>query len=126
MCRTHSRRLVALAADERMSGTLADGLALAEALALLWEGTARAWSCVASTAWPPAEAGGYNYGSAPFGFRSERGELVSRIEEQPALARIPELHAGNRACGRSLPHRSPGDWRQAGEGNGTPVCVARS
>ncbi|MDP9387297.1 MAG: recombinase family protein [Actinomycetota bacterium] len=40
-CRAHGHRLVALVADEGVSGTLADRPALAEALALLREGTAR-------------------------------------------------------------------------------------
>jgi DNA invertase Pin-like site-specific DNA recombinase len=160
-CRTHSHRLVALVADEGVSGTLADRPALAEALALLREGKAgglvvhrldrlardlvlqeqllaecwRMGASVSSTAAGEdaylsddpadpsrrlirqilgavsdyersmvrlrlatgrrhkAEAGGYAYGSPPFGFRSERGELVPRMEEQPALARITELHA---------------------------------
>lgn len=66
-CRAHGHRLVALVADEGVSGTLADRPALAEALALLREGKARvrrrglamtppwgitrAWSYTASTAW---------------------------------------------------------------------------
>lgn len=40
-----------------------------------------------------ADTGGYAYGAPPFGFRSDGGQLVPRIEEQPALARIAELHA---------------------------------
>lgn len=40
-----------------------------------------------------AAAGGYAYGSPPFGWRSEAGVLVPHEGEQRTLARILELHA---------------------------------
>lgn len=41
-----------------------------------------------------AEAGGYAYGSPPFGWRVENGELVPDEREAPIVARIMELRAG--------------------------------
>ncbi len=40
-----------------------------------------------------AEKGGYAYGSPPFGWRVERGELVADDAEAEALARIAELRS---------------------------------
>lgn len=65
-----------------------------------------------------ADSGGYAYGSPPSGFRSERGELVPRPDEQPALARITELHdegASLREIAAALAHeglapRGGGHW----------------
>lgn len=45
-----------------------------------------------------AARGGFAYGSPPFGWRAESGELAEDASEQPALHRIREL----RAEGRSL------------------------
>jgi DNA invertase Pin-like site-specific DNA recombinase len=39
-----------------------------------------------------AAAGGYAHGALPYGWRSERGELVEHPAEQAALARMRELH----------------------------------
>ena len=47
-----------------------------------------------------ADAGGYAYGAPPFGFRSDGGQLVPRLEEQPALALITELHRARSQQGR--------------------------
>ena len=166
-CRDQRHRLVALVADEGVSGTLADRPALAEALALLRDGRAqclavhrldrlardlvlqeqllaecwRMGAMVSSTAAGEdaylsddpadpsrrlirqvlgavsdyeramvrlrlatgrrhkADSGGYAYGAPPFGFRSDGGQLVPRLEEQPALALITELHAAQLAAG---------------------------
>jgi DNA invertase Pin-like site-specific DNA recombinase len=53
-----------------------------------------------------AASGGYaGYGSPPFGFRSEDGELVPDDDEQRTLTRIAELHAQGaslRSIGRIL------------------------
>ena len=38
-----------------------------------------------------AENGGYAYGSPPYGWRAERGELVEHPEEQVAVERMCEL-----------------------------------
>ena len=52
-----------------------------------------------------ADAGGYAYGAPPFGFCSDGGQLVPRLEEQPALALITELHQAQLAAGEtSLRH----------------------
>ena len=40
-----------------------------------------------------AERGGFAYGSPPFGYRVEEGELVPDGEETQAIKRIRELHA---------------------------------
>jgi DNA invertase Pin-like site-specific DNA recombinase len=39
------------------------------------------------------ETGGYAYGSPPYGYRSERGELVAHPAEQQALERMRQLRA---------------------------------
>ena len=54
------------------------------------------------------DAGGSAFGAPPFGYRSERGELVPRTGEAEALALITAMHAeqwppDRPACVRSSP-----------------------
>lgn len=48
-----------------------------------------------------AEEGGYAYGAPPFGYRSDRGQLVPRADEAGALALITRLHQAQLADGRT-------------------------
>ena len=61
-----------------------------------------------------ADAGGYAYGAPPFGFRSDRGQLVPRLEEQPALALITELHQAQLAAGETGLRRMAAALTEAG------------
>ena len=61
-----------------------------------------------------ADAGGYAYGAPPFGFRSDGGQLVPRLEEQPALALITELHRAQIAAGETSLRRIAAALTEAG------------
>ena len=168
-CRAQGHRLVDVVADQGVSGAIADRPALAEALALLRDGTAqglvvhrldrlardlvlqeqllgecwRAGATVCSTAGGEdayladdpadpsrrlirqvlgavsdyeramvhlrlasgrrhkADAGGYAYGAPPYGYRSDRGQLVPRPDEQAAYQLITRLHTEQVARGRT-------------------------
>jgi DNA invertase Pin-like site-specific DNA recombinase len=61
-----------------------------------------------------ADAGGYAYGAPPSGFRSDGGQLVPRLEEQPALALITELHRAHLAAGETSLRRIATALTEAG------------
>lgn len=48
-----------------------------------------------------ADGGGYAYGAPPFGYRSDRGQLVLRPDEQDALQLITRLHLEQLARGQT-------------------------